>query len=49
MARTSGQCPLISEINLCFTRLLPNSGLTGDLEYHVIEDPDQINAFVIPG
>ncbi|KAL8721548.1 MAG: hypothetical protein Q9225_001802 [Loekoesia sp. 1 TL-2023] len=31
------------------TRLLPNSGLKGDWEYHVIDDPDQINAFVIPG
>ncbi|KAL8946759.1 MAG: hypothetical protein Q9222_006887 [Ikaeria aurantiellina] len=30
-------------------RLLPNSGLQGDLEYHVIDDEDEINAFVIPG
>ncbi|KAL9004426.1 MAG: hypothetical protein Q9188_002764 [Gyalolechia gomerana] len=30
-------------------RLLPNSGLKGDWEYHVIDDPDQVNAFVIPG
>lgn len=30
-------------------RLLPNSGLKGDWEYHVIDDPNQVNAFVIPG
>ena len=30
-------------------RLLPNSGLTGDWEYHVIDDDEQVNAFVIPG
>ncbi|KAL8963981.1 MAG: hypothetical protein Q9183_004797, partial [Haloplaca sp. 2 TL-2023] len=30
-------------------RLLPNSGLTGDWEYHVIDDDDDVNAFVIPG
>ncbi|KAI4130218.1 MAG: hypothetical protein LQ338_001833 [Usnochroma carphineum] len=31
------------------TRLLPNSGLNGDWEYHVIDEPNQINAFVLPG
>ncbi|KAL8832611.1 MAG: hypothetical protein Q9170_004811 [Blastenia crenularia] len=31
------------------TRLLPHSGLKGEWEYHVIDDPDEINAFVIPG
>lgn len=30
-------------------RLLPNSGLSGDVEYHVVDDEDQMNAFVIPG
>ncbi|KAL9012463.1 MAG: hypothetical protein Q9173_002779 [Seirophora scorigena] len=30
-------------------RLIPNSGLHGDWEYHVIDDPDIINAFVLPG
>ncbi|KAL8650543.1 MAG: hypothetical protein Q9210_003761 [Variospora velana] len=30
-------------------RLLPNSGLKGDWEFHVIDDPNEINAFVIPG
>ncbi|KAL8732699.1 MAG: hypothetical protein Q9181_003867 [Wetmoreana brouardii] len=30
-------------------RLLPNSGLNGDWEYHVIDDKDQVNAFVVPG
>ncbi|KAL9029261.1 MAG: hypothetical protein Q9196_002482 [Gyalolechia fulgens] len=30
-------------------RLVPNSGLEGDWEYHVIDDPDEVNAFVIPG
>lgn len=30
-------------------RLLPNSGLKGDVEFHVIEDDDELNAFVIPG
>lgn len=30
-------------------RLLPNSGFKGEWEYHVIDDPDQLNAFVIPG
>lgn len=30
-------------------RLLPNSGLKGDVEFHVIEDDDEVNAFVIPG
>lgn len=30
-------------------RLVPNSGLQGDWEYHVIDDDDEINAFVIPG
>ncbi|KAL8774228.1 MAG: hypothetical protein Q9209_000979 [Squamulea sp. 1 TL-2023] len=29
-------------------RLLPNSGLKGDVEYHVIDD-NELNAFVIPG
>ncbi|KAI4093453.1 MAG: hypothetical protein LQ344_002866 [Seirophora lacunosa] len=30
-------------------RLVPNSGLHGDWEYHVVDDPDTINAFVLPG
>ncbi|KAL8695979.1 MAG: hypothetical protein Q9224_003037, partial [Gallowayella concinna] len=30
-------------------RLLPNSGLTGDVEFHVVDDMDEINAFIIPG
>ncbi|KAL8963112.1 MAG: hypothetical protein Q9193_000586 [Seirophora villosa] len=30
-------------------RLVPNSGLHGDWDYHVIDDPDTINAFVLPG
>lgn len=30
-------------------RLLPASGLKGDWEYHVIDDEDEMNAFVIPG
>ncbi|KAL8925646.1 MAG: hypothetical protein Q9172_002150 [Xanthocarpia lactea] len=30
-------------------KLLPNSGLTGDVEYHVIDADDELNAFVIPG
>ncbi|KAI4281558.1 MAG: hypothetical protein L6R38_003605 [Xanthoria sp. 2 TBL-2021] len=30
-------------------RLLPNSGLKGDVEFHVIDDDDELNAFVIPG
>lgn len=29
-------------------RLLPNSGLKGDVEFHVIDD-HEVNAFVIPG
>ncbi|KAI4253380.1 MAG: hypothetical protein L6R42_007607 [Xanthoria sp. 1 TBL-2021] len=30
-------------------RLLPNSGLKGDVEFHVIDDDEELNAFVIPG
>ncbi|CAO1603319.1 metalloendopeptidase [Xanthoria calcicola] len=30
-------------------RLLPNSGLKGDVEFHVIKDDEEVNAFVIPG
>ena len=30
-------------------RLLPNSGLKGDWEFHVIQDDTQTNAFVLPG
>ncbi|KAL8670879.1 MAG: hypothetical protein Q9168_004610 [Polycauliona sp. 1 TL-2023] len=30
-------------------RLLPNSGLKGDVEFHVVDDDDEMNAFVIPG
>ncbi|KAL8937954.1 MAG: hypothetical protein Q9216_004157 [Gyalolechia sp. 2 TL-2023] len=37
------------EVGKVLARLLPNSGLEGEFEYHVIDDPDEINAFVIPG
>lgn len=36
-------------VDRVLARLLPASGLKGDWEYHVIDDPDQVNAFVIPG
>ena len=31
------------------TKLISSSELKGDWEYHVIDDPDEVNAFVIPG
>ncbi|KAL8727886.1 MAG: hypothetical protein Q9166_005763 [cf. Caloplaca sp. 2 TL-2023] len=41
--------PRYQMVGRVLERLLPNSGLKGDVEFHVIDDENELNAFVLPG